>query len=75
MSLHKLKGLIGQGAKAGRKMYLSTNKWAKKNFAFEKNESLHTGKQTLNFISLHERTGTRGEGMGMGHRNVQRRAK
>jgi hypothetical protein len=75
MSLLKLKGLIGQGAKASRKMYDSTNKWAKNKIAYTKSISNQASKQTLNYVTLHERNGSRGNGIGMGHRNNINRIK
>ena len=75
MSLFKLIGLLGQGASAGRKMNQGPTKWTKIKDAFGRNMTHQTGKHILNYVSLHERNGSRGNGIGMGHRNQKGRIK
>lgn len=75
MSLLKLIDLKGQGASTGRKLYQGPNNWTKIKNAFSRNKTQQTGKHILNFVSLHERTGSRGNGIGMGHRNQKGKVK
>lgn len=75
MSLLKLIDLVGQSTSAGRRMNKGPNNWTKIKDAFRKDKAHQAGKQILNYVSLHERTGTRGNGIGMGHRNQKGRIK
>ncbi|NDP21369.1 MAG: hypothetical protein GZ091_09855 [Paludibacter sp.] len=75
MSLVKIISQIGQGSLASGKWIISTNKWSKIETAFRKYTTHPTGKHTLIYISLHERNGSRGNGIGMGHRNQKGKAK
>lgn len=73
-----LKGLIGQGAMPGQGVNKQQSKNKPKNNklnAFGSKTSPKAERSVLNFVSMHERNGTRGNGIGMGHRNVQKRAK
>jgi hypothetical protein len=56
--------LIGRGME-GR----STGHRTSMKVANKENRTKGAGKYTLNFVSLHERTGSRGNGIGMGRRN------
>ena len=75
MSLIKLLDQLEQSFMTGRKMAGSSNDWAKMKIAYKGKVSHEAGAHTLNFASLHERTGSRGNGIGMGHRNQQRKTK
>ena len=68
MSLLKLLSLIGQGAIKGRKMVGNIDNWSKLK-ALEKMKHVQESKmRSISIMNVHERNGSRGEGLGMGHR-------
>jgi len=71
MSTFKLIDWIERGFMDSCAMFNNTTNWMKikKNY---RNKSYKTGKQALNIIGVHERNGSRGNGIGMGHRNKPR---
>ena len=75
MSLLKLIDLIGQGASSGRRMKQGPTNWTKIKDAFGRKMTQQTGKHTFNYVALHERAGSRGNGIGMGHRNQKGKSK
>jgi hypothetical protein len=75
MSLLKLIDRIGQDAISGSKMVISKNNWAKIKAAYEKSMMYKSGTRTFSPMAIHARNGSRGEGIGMGHRNRQNKNK
>ena len=75
MSLYKLIGRIEQGFIAGRRTYRSTNNWTNLKAAYEKNRMHKEVAHSLSVLTIRERNGSRGEGIGMGHHNRQNRIK
>lgn len=71
MKLLKLLGRIEQGFMTDRRMAGSKRNWAKVKAAYKRNMIHNAKTHTLNVVSLHERNGSRGNGIGMGHRNRQ----
>jgi hypothetical protein len=69
MSIFKMIDRIEQRFMTGNKLSGITNNWTKLKANFGDNKSHKGGTHALNVIGVHERNGTRGNGMGMGHRN------
>ena len=67
----KLIDWIEKGFMDSRVMFDNTTNWMKIK-TYYINKSYKTCKQTLNIIGVHERNGSRGNGIGMGHRNKPR---
>jgi hypothetical protein len=74
MSLFKLIAGIGQGALNGGKMVRTSN-WVKIRDAYRRNMVPKTKGNALNIMVIHERNGSRGDGIGMGRRNNLNRNK
>lgn len=71
MSLLKLISLIGQGATKGRKMGGNIDNWSRMK-TVEKMKHVDESKlRSISIMNVHERNGSRGEGLGMGHRNIK----
>ena len=68
MSLFKLIVGIGQGALKGGKKMKVTN-WVKIKDAYRRNMAPQSRANGLNLMVIHERNGSRGNGIGMGRRN------
>lgn len=77
MSLLKYIDRMGKRAMGGsRIMDRSTNNWEKFKAAYERKMLQRAGGlHTLTAMTIRERNGSRGEGLGMGHRNRQNRTK
>ena len=69
MSLLKLINLLGQGLSASHRINKASNNWTSLKDDFRRNMTHQTSNYILNYVSLHERNGSRGNGIGMGHRN------
>ena len=72
MSILKLIARIEKEFINGREIIFNTNCWIRTKTDYKKNKSNKTGTQTLNIIGVRQRNGSRGEGIGMGHRNKPR---
>jgi len=72
MSILKLIARIEKEFINGREIIYNTNSWIRTKTDYKKNKSNKTGTQTLNIIGVRQRNGSRGEGIGMGHRNKPR---
>lgn len=72
MSIIKLIARIEKEFMNGREIIYNTNNWIKNKTDYKRNKSYKTGNQTLNIIGVRQRNGSRGEGIGMGHRNKPR---
>ena len=72
MSILKLIARIEKEFMNGRELIYNTNNWINNKTDYKKHKSFKTGTQTLNIIGVHQRNGSRGEGIGMGHRNKPR---
>jgi hypothetical protein len=72
MSILKLIDRIEKEFMYGRAIIYNTNNWIKTNTDYKRHKSYKTGTQTLNIIGVRQRNGSRGEGIGMGHRNKPR---
>jgi len=68
MSLFKLFTGIGQGSLNGGKVVKASN-WAKMKDAYRRSMAPPTRANGLNLMVIHERNGSRGNGIGMGRRN------
>ena len=76
MQLSKLFDRMGLGALIGRGTKGSnTGHWTRMKVVNKEKPTTGAGKQILNYVSLHERAGSRGNGIGMGHRNQRNRIK
>ena len=71
MSVIKQIVAMGEKALTGTKKAGSANYWTKMKNAYNKNKASGGGIHSMNVMTLHERNGTRGDGIGMGHRNQQ----
>jgi len=67
MNIFRLLGRIGQGAFAGRRFRGNANNLTKVNPAEMENKAKEA--TVLTSKKIHIRNGSRGEGIGMGHRN------
>jgi hypothetical protein len=72
MSILKLIARIEREFMNGREFIYNTNNWMKTKTDYKRNKLQKTGTQTLNIIGVRQRNGSRGEGIGMGHRNKPR---
>jgi len=75
MSKFKLIDLIERGFRNSRAMYNYTTNWIKVKTDNKKTNPNKTGTQPINVTGIHERNGSRGNGIGMGHRNKLNRMK
>jgi len=74
MSLKKLISRIGQESKKVTSTGSSSGKLIKLKAVYERNTMFKSGRNTLSPMMIHERNGSRGDGLSMGH-NRQRRMK
>lgn len=68
MKLFKLLDQLEKSFINGRKFYNRSNLTGIKN-TYNKNQQQKFGVHSLNMMIIHERNGSRGEGIGMGHKN------
>lgn len=71
MSLLKLLNLIGQGATKGSKMVGKIDNWSRMKTVEKINHVQESKLRSISIMNVHERNGSRGEGLGMGHRNTR----
>ena len=74
MSLKKMIGRIGKGSTKVSSTDSSSGKVAKLKAVYERNTMFKSGRNALSPMMIHERNGSRGDGLSMGH-NRQRRMK
>lgn len=74
MSLKKLINRIGQGSIKVSNAGSISGKLMKLKNVYERNTMFKSGRNALSPMMIHERNGSRGDGLGMGH-NRQRRMK
>ena len=74
MSLKKLISWIGQGSTKVSNTGSNSGKLMKLKTVYERNTMFKSGRNALSPMMIHERNGSRGDGLGMGH-NRQRRMK
>ena len=72
MSIIKLIARIEKEFINGREIINNTNNWIKTKTDYKRRKSYKTGIQTMNIVVVRQRNGSRGEGLGMGHRNKPR---
>ncbi|MFA5045129.1 MAG: hypothetical protein WC542_04290 [Paludibacter sp.] len=68
MKLFKLLDQLEKSFTSGRKFY-NRSTWTGLKTSYNRNQQQKFGVHTLNMMILHERNGSRGEGIGMGRRN------
>lgn len=69
MKLFKLLDQIERSLMNGSKSYNRSSNWTKIKAAYYRNKQQNFEIRSLNVMTLRERNGSRGEGIGMGHRN------
>ena len=68
MKLFKLLDQLEKSFISGRKFY-NRSTWTGIKATYARNQQQKFGVHSLNMMTIHERNGSRGEGIGMGHRN------
>lgn len=69
MKLFKLLDQLERSLMSGSKSYNRSSNWTRIKAAYNKNKQQDFEVHSLNIMTLRERNGSRGEGIGMGHRN------
>ena len=75
MKLFKLLDQMEKSFINGSKFYKSSTHWTAIKDAYNRNKKQKFEVNSLNVMTLHERNGSRGEGIGMGHRDKQNKNK